>query len=231
MEKKENKSPSHSDKHLKKKEISVEQEAVAQDKKEQRDEETQGAALDKKRKEYSELWNKYLLLCAEFDNARKRWGREREGVVKFANSFLLKDLLVIVDEMEQALKMINEHKADEEIFKGLKIMFNNFINILKNQGLKIIEAGGKAFDPHLHEIVTSREIDGDIEQPVVLEEVQKGYLLEDKLLRPAQVIVGVPKQTTDSRHQTSDNRPETEDQNGEEEGKEDQASESKEREG
>jgi molecular chaperone GrpE len=150
--------------------------------------------LKKKKEEYDNLWDKYLRLCADFDNARKRWVREKEEVVKYASFSLLQELLVVLDEMEQGLKMAREHSNIKEISKGLELMLNNFINILDKRGVKKIEAEGKEFDPHLHEIIGSKEVEGNIEKPIVLEEIQKGYFFENKILRIAKVIVGVSKQ-------------------------------------
>lgn len=149
--------------------------------------------LEKKQQEYDELWNKYLHLCADFENARKRWAKEKEEVIKFANFSLLKQLLVVVDEIGQAVKAINEHKnSSDEIMKGLQLLYNNFMDVFNKSGVRAIEAQGKKFDPHVHEIVVSREIeDGD--DHVVLEEIQKGYLLGDKLLRTSKVIIGIKK--------------------------------------
>lgn len=149
--------------------------------------------LEVKTTEYNELWDKYLRLNAEFENARKRWQREREDVLKFANFTLLKEVVIILDEMEQALKMIREHTNIDEISKGLEIMYNNFLKILVNRGFKYIDVKGKKFDPHLHEIVATRDVDDEGQDHVVLEEIQKGYLLEDKVLRTAKVIVGIKK--------------------------------------
>lgn len=149
--------------------------------------------LETKTNEYNALWDKYLRLNAEFENARKRWQREREDVLKFANFSLLKEVLIILDEMEQALKMIKEHSNIDEISKGLEMMYNNFLKILSSRGFKYIEVKGKTFDPHLHEIVATKDVEDDEQDHKVLEEVQKGYLLEDKVLRTAKVIVGKKK--------------------------------------
>jgi molecular chaperone GrpE len=91
--------------------------------------------------------------------------------------------------------MVKEHSNIEEIVKGLEMTYSNFISILNKRGLKTIDVTGKEFNPHLHEIVASREVEEDIDNPIVLEEIQKGYLLEDKVLRPAKVIVGIKKKT------------------------------------
>jgi molecular chaperone GrpE len=168
-------------------------------------------------KNYDALWDKYIRSRADFDNARKRWEREKEDLIKFADASLLRELLVVLDEVEQALKMVKEHSDIEQINKGLELTYNNFISVLKKRGLKPICALGKDFDPHLHEILASKEVEEDIKQPVVLEEVQKGYMFEDRLLRTAKVIVGIKRQTEDHPPHSGEvspsaERPKTEDQ-------------------
>lgn len=163
---------------------------------EKQEQKTHAAApAQKKEQEYKALWDKHLRLCAEFENTRKRWQKEKEEVIKFSNFLLLQELLVVLDEMEQAAKMIKQHKSGEEIIKGLDMMYNNFSRVLKKGGLKVIEAQGKDFDPHFHEIVATREAE-DEQEHKVLEEVQKGYLLEGKVLRTSKVIVGIKKKST-----------------------------------
>lgn len=146
---------------------------------------------ESKEKEYIVLWDKYVRLCADFENTRKRWERERSEVIRFANFSLLQDLIVMVDELEQALKMVQHHSNIDEIEKGFKMICSNFKAMLQRKGLKEIEAKGKKFDPHLHEIIASKEVEDSQEEHIVLEDVQKGYLFEDKVLRTAKVIIGV----------------------------------------
>jgi molecular chaperone GrpE len=144
-------------------------------------------------KEYEDLRNKYLRVCADYDNARKRWERERDDLLKYGAVTLLRDLLTVVDELEQALKMAREHKSDAEILKGLDLMHKNFVNLLKKNGLEVIEAKGKRFDPHFHEIMGMQDITEGEDQSI-LEEIQKGYLCEGKVLRTSKVVVGVKKE-------------------------------------
>ncbi|MCM8773130.1 MAG: nucleotide exchange factor GrpE [Candidatus Omnitrophica bacterium] len=148
------------------------------------------ASLKKKADEYDSLWDKYLRVCAEFDNTRKRWEKEKKDIVKFANYSIIKELLTIIDESEQALKSIRESCPDNDISRGVEMVYNNLLTILNKQGLKVMNCVGNKFDPHYHEIVAQKEIDNDDEY-TILEEVQKGYFLEDKVLRTAKVIVGV----------------------------------------
>ncbi len=151
--------------------------------------------LKEKAAKYDELWNKYLRACAEFDNARKRWEKEKTEIVKFANYALIKELIVIMDELEHAMTAIKEHSQDKEIQKGIELTYNNLYSILKKEGLAPIEAKGKKFDPHVHEIVGQKE-EKELDEHTVIEEVQKGYTLGDRLLRTSKVIISVlPKET------------------------------------
>lgn len=161
-----------------------------------------------KKEDYGALWEKYMRTCADFTNARKRWDREKEDLIKFSTSSLIRDLLIVLDESEQALKMVKEHGNIEEIIKGLEMAYNNFVNLLKKRGLMPIESLGRFFDPHLHEIIATKEVDDEIDKPVVLEEVQKGYMLEDKVLRPSKVIVGIKKQAAEDREQKKEEKEE-----------------------
>lgn len=157
--------------------------------------------LTKLNVKYEELWDKYVRLCAEFDNTRKRWERERTEIIRFANFSLLRDLIVVLDEMEHALAAVKQHANIEEVVKGLEMTYNNFWNALKRSGVLVVEAKGKKFDPHVHEIIASRETE-DEEEHIILEEVQKGYLFEDKLLRTAKVIVSVKKKPDEQKENT-----------------------------
>lgn len=155
-------------------------------------------ALKKKAEEYEGLWDKHLRTCAEFENARKRWDREKQEIYKIGNYRLIQEIVVIIDELEQALRVAREHASDPEIVKGVEMTCNKFSSILARHGLKPIEARGKQFDPHLHEIVGQQQTD-EYAEHTVIEEVQKGYFLEDRVLRTAKVILAVPPEAENSR--------------------------------
>jgi len=135
--------------------------------------------VKKKAQEYDTLWEKYLRVCAELDNARKRWEKEKEELIKFANFKLMKEIISLLDNLEKMME-------------GVGLMYKSFLGVLSQFGLKRIEAKGKKFDPHYHEIVGQKETD-EKNHHFVLEEVQAGYLLEDKVLRTSKVIIGVKK--------------------------------------
>ena len=146
--------------------------------------------MKKKAAEYDAVWNNYLRTCAEFENARRRWDREKQEIFKLGNFSLIGDIIVILDELEHALQATKEHYPDSEIGKGIELTYTKFADILARHGLKRIDAQGKKFDPHLFEIVGQRDTN-EWEEHIVIEEVQKGYFLEDKVLRTSKVIVAV----------------------------------------
>lgn len=153
-------------------------------------------SLKRKAAESESLSDKYLRVCADFDNARKRWDKERMSLIKFASYNIIRNLIVILDELGHALEAIKEHSTLEEITRGVEITYKNLLSLLKKENLMIIEAKGNKFDPHIHEIVGQKEVEPEDEH-IVLEEVQKGYMLDDKVLRTSKVIVGVVKESED----------------------------------
>lgn len=145
--------------------------------------------LSAKEQELKEANDKHLRLYAEFDNYRKRVQAEKEELCKSASSNLLKELLPILDSFDRAQQSFEKHSDEkEELLKGLALIHRQFEDILTKNGIKKIEAKGKLFDPQLHEAIMQQEAAG-VTPHTILEEVQIGYLLNDKLLRPAMVII------------------------------------------
>ncbi len=141
--------------------------------------------------ELAELKDRYLRLAAEFDNFRRRNLKERQDLHNYANESLVKELLPAVDNLERAVVhgRKEEQRADSEnLLQGVELTYRSLVQILQRFGVVEIEAEGKPFDPQVHEAVrrvaTSEHAPG-----TVLEVYQKGYLLKDRLLRPAMVAV------------------------------------------
>lgn len=132
--------------------------------------------------------DQFLRAQADMANMKKRLEREKAGFVKFANEGLLKDLLPVLDNLERALEHANSTGDDQGLEKGLQLTLDGFINVFKKFGVKAISALGEKFDPNFHEAVMQRE-DPDVDDNTVLEVIQKGYLLNDRLLRPSMVVV------------------------------------------
>lgn len=145
--------------------------------------------LAEKEQELKEHQEKNLRLYAEFDNYRKRVTAEKDELCKTATVGLLKELLPILDSFERAQVSFEKHKNEkEELHKGLALIHRQFEDTLAKYGIKKIEAKGQKFDPQLHEAIMQQEAAG-VEAHTVLEEVQNGYLLHEKLLRPSMVII------------------------------------------
>jgi len=141
--------------------------------------------------ELAELKDRYLRLAAEFDNFRRRNLKERQDLHNYANESLVKELLPAVDNLERAVVhgRKEEQRADSEnLLQGVELTYRSLVQILGRFGVVEIEAEGKPFDPQVHEAV--RRVATNEHPPgTVLEVYQKGYLLKDRLLRPAMVAV------------------------------------------
>jgi molecular chaperone GrpE len=127
---------------------------------------------------------------ADLSNYKKRVEQEKKEVVEFANNVLIANVLVILDDMERAFTSLPAALFDFSWIDGIRLIYNKFKAILEAQGLTEIKAKGEKFDPHQHEAVMRREG----EEGVVIEEVQKGYKLKDRVIRPSMVIVGEGKE-------------------------------------
>jgi len=139
--------------------------------------------------ELNESKDKYLRLAAEFDNFRKRTARERIELLQTAGKEVIVDLLDVLDDIDRATKEL-EASADKSLSQGVSLIFNKFRNILQARGLKVMEAVGTDFDPELHEAVTQIEVNDESKKGKVVDEVIKGYYLNDKIIRHAKVVVG-----------------------------------------
>lgn len=136
-----------------------------------------------------EYWDRLLRLQAEFENARKRWEKEKQDFIKFANEGVILELLNILDELERAVELAQTQHQDFSAFlKGIEMILAHLYELLKEYGVKPIEAIGKTFDPHYHEAMMQVE-DKDVPENTILEEFQKGYLLNERVIRTAKVKV------------------------------------------
>jgi len=149
-------------------------------------------AQDDLNKEIGELKDKYLRAAAEMDNLRKRLEREKSEFFQFALSDVLKDLLSVLDNFERALKS-GENPTDVQSFReGIELIRKHFLDLLAKRGVTPLDALHKKFDPAYHQAVLTEESEA-VEEPEVEEILQAGYLLNDRLLRPALVKVIIPK--------------------------------------
>ena len=139
---------------------------------------------------YNELNNRFLRLYAEFENYRKRTNKERLDLITNANSDLLKDLIPVIDDFERAIT--NNADADdiEGIKEGFSLIYNKYKGLLQSKGLKAMETKGEVFDPELHEAIANLPTEDKKMKGKVIDDVEKGYFLNDKVLRFAKVVVG-----------------------------------------
>jgi len=153
------------------------------------------ARYEAKEQEAKETYDRLLRVSADFENYKKRAAREMEDYRKFANQSLLKEMLSVVDNLELAINSSNDgEKPDQSLIEGLNLTLNEILKVFERFNVKPIEARGKNFDPAFHEAVMREETD-DYPENTVISEFQKGYLIHDRLLRPAMVVVAMPKTT------------------------------------
>jgi molecular chaperone GrpE len=126
-----------------------------------------------------------LRLAADFENYKKRAAREREEYVAHANERLVKDLLPILDDLERALAAAEQHE-EAQLEEGVRLVHRSLAQLLQRNGVREIAAEGK-FDPHVHEALLSQP--SDAEEGSVIDVVQKGYTLADRVVRPARVVI------------------------------------------
>jgi molecular chaperone GrpE len=149
------------------------------------------AELKAVKAERDELKDKYLRKLAEMENLRKRFDRERQEYMQYALGDFLRELLVVLDNFERALQSRDE--ADGKSFQeGVEMIHRQYLDLLKRKGVRPIEPKDKGFDPTVQQAVMTEESDA-VTEPEVAEELQRGYTLNEKLLRPALVKVLVPK--------------------------------------
>jgi molecular chaperone GrpE len=134
--------------------------------------------------------DRYLRLAADFDNYRKRTAREQLELTKRATERLVAELLPVLDDLERALEAAEQHE-EAKLEDGVRLVHRSLAETLKREGLAEIEADGQ-FDPHKHEALLSQP--SEAEEGSVVQVIQKGYRLGDRVLRPARVVVAAPQQ-------------------------------------
>lgn len=140
--------------------------------------------------EFETLNNQYLRLAADFDNYRKRQAQEREALLKYGAEETLKTLLPVIDTFERAQKSLNEIDDPEKLKENIEVIKKQFFEALEKAGLQKIETVGKDFDPNIHEAVMQTPTNDQPDHTIVAE-LQCGYKLGEKVLRPALVNVAV----------------------------------------
>lgn len=146
--------------------------------------------VQKLQEEVAEQKDKYLRLFAEFDNAKRRNAKERIELMQTAGKEVITSLLDVLDDCDRAEKVLNASDDPAVIKEGVQIVFNKLRNVMQSKGLKAMETVGTEFNADLHEAITEIPAPSPKLQGKVLDEVTKGYLLNDKIIRFAKVVVG-----------------------------------------
>lgn len=154
-------------------------------------------------KEVEEYKDRLIRKIAEFDNFKKRTENDQIKLIEYAAEDFIKKLLPIVDDFERSLIHINESVDINSLKEGINMIYNKLIKLLNEQGVKPIECVGKPFDVHLHDALMKKK-ENDFPPQTVLEEVQKGYLFKDKVIRHSKVIVNDDFSEIDSQNNNSE---------------------------
>jgi len=172
-------------------------------------------SLTDKAKKSEEYFDRLLRLHADFDNFKKRLEKERVEFIKYANEEIIIEMLKILDDFERAVEAGKNKHDFEVLYKGVEMIYNDLKGFLKEKGLKEIEAKGKPFNPNEHEAMTQEETNEHPED-CVIEEFQKGWTLNGRVVRPAKVRVSKKpvdkRETKDEGRETRDEGQETMDE-------------------
>lgn len=154
--------------------------------------------LVQKSQEAKDTYDRLLRLAAELENLKKRHEREISEVRQFANENLLRELLPVLDNLERALEHGRQDEAPEALMSGLELVYQDFLKVLGRFGVTPLESVGERFDPVFHHAVMEEEAP-EVEDQTVIKELQKGFLLQNRLLRPAMVVVSRNTATSEGK--------------------------------
>jgi molecular chaperone GrpE len=158
--------------------------------------------LESVRKEKEELYDRLLRKHADFENLRKRLEKEKKEFHQYALSDIMGELIFILDNFERAISHSDE-SGNPEYRKGVELIYRQLKDLLEKRGLRPIESEGKKFDPNFHEAV-AREERNDLEEGTILEELQRGYFFQNRLLRPAMVKVSYQSSEGNSKEKSDE---------------------------
>lgn len=140
--------------------------------------------------ELAELKDKYLRLFAEFDNYKKRTARERLELIRTASEDLVSRLLPVLDDFDRAKKNADDESTPETFSEGVSLVYHKLHNVLESRGLKAMDPEERNFDPELHEAITKIPAPDDSLKGKIIDTIEKGYYLNDKIIRHAKVVIG-----------------------------------------
>ncbi|MBW2590995.1 MAG: nucleotide exchange factor GrpE [Deltaproteobacteria bacterium] len=154
------------------------------------------AELETAKQEAEETYDRFLRVSAEFENYKKRSVREMDDFRKYANQSLIKEMLAVVDNLERALNSSNGNSSNDKCMAdGVNLTLKEILKVFEKFNVKPIESIGQPFDPTFHQAMMQEETD-DYPENTVITELQKGYMIHDRLLRPSMVVVAAPKTKT-----------------------------------
>lgn len=145
---------------------------------------------EENRIQLAELKDKYLRLFAEFDNYKKRTIKEKIDFMSTAAQDTMSALLPVLDDFDRAKKNAEDESSTEPFSEGVNLVYNKIYNVLQQKGLRAMETNGEAFDPELHEAITEIPAPSEEMKGKIIDTVEKGYFLKDKIIRHAKVVVG-----------------------------------------
>ncbi len=151
------------------------------------------AELETAKQEAKETYDRFLRVSAEFENYKKRSAREMDDLRKYANQFLIVEMLAVVDNLERALNSSNGNSSNDKCMAdGVNLTLKEILKVFEKFNVKPIESIGQSFDPNFHQAMMQEETD-DYPENTVITELQKGYMIHDRLLRPSMVVVAASK--------------------------------------
>jgi molecular chaperone GrpE len=166
--------------------------------------ESLNCALEEEKKHSEELLTRLKYMQADLENLKKRMDREQEDLKKYCNERIIIELLEIMDELEMAVKSRHGSESSEAMTQGVRMILKKLGKLLEKEGVSPIECLGKPFDPSKHNAVSTTEKE-DVDGCVIIEELRKGYTLNDKVIRPSTVKVAVRPSSNLHKKETDQN--------------------------
>ena len=146
--------------------------------------------LDALKKEIEEQKEKFIRLYADFDNFKRRNAKERVELIQTAGKEVIQSMLEVLDDCERAEKQMNQSTDLKQIREGIGLVFSKFRNVLQSRGLKEMKSIGETFNPDFHEAITEISVQDENMKGKIVDEVEKGYTLNDKIIRFSKVVIG-----------------------------------------
>lgn len=156
--------------------------------------EEQEKVIEEREKEIGELKDRLLYQQADFENFKKLKAKEKQEVLRFGNETLIKEILPVIDNLERAIEHASKTGESKSIVEGVELTLSGLLKVLERFSVQRVEALDKKFDPNIHEAVYQEERD-DVDPGTVVGELQKGYIMDGRLLRPAMVSVAKKPET------------------------------------